>query len=717
MRMGRFILLNSHRNMSNNFLNTPIEFLKSVGPQKAELLKKELHVFNYSNLLTYYPFRYVDRTKFYKVNEINADLPYVQLRGKITHTEMVGVKRSQRFVATFSDGTGKLELVWFQGAKWIADKIKPHLTNEYVVFGKPAAFAGKFNVAHPEIELVTDENTVFAPALQAVYHSTDKLKNRSLDTKGIARMQKVLASLFKNNIPETLSKSIIDRFQLMSREEAMKQIHFPQNPELLKKAEFRLKFEELFFIQLKLLKQKGLREKTYRGFVFSKVGNYFNNFYNDHLPFELTGAQKRVTKEIRLDMGSGKQMNRLLQGDVGSGKTLVALMNMLIALDNRFQACLMAPTEILANQHFETVSELLKPLEIKIGLLTGSKKVKERRVLHEQLQSGELQILIGTHALFEDVVQFKNLGLVVIDEQHRFGVAQRAKMWAKNTQPPHVLIMSATPIPRTLAMTLYGDLDVSVIDELPPGRKPISTTHRFDNHRDRVFGFMREQIVLGRQIYIVYPLIKESEKMDYKDLMDGYESIVRAFPQPKYQVSIVHGQLKPDAKEYEMQRFVKHQTQIMVATTVIEVGVNVPNASVMIIESAERFGLSQLHQLRGRVGRGADQSYCILMTSHKLGADGKLRMETMCRTNDGFEIADVDLKLRGPGDMAGTVQSGVLDLNIADLSKDSQILHSARNMVIELLSEDMDLENPENNNIACHFSMMKGYRTNWSRIS
>ena len=710
--------------MSSNFLNTPIEYLKSVGPQRAELLKKELRIFNYSGLLTYYPFRYVDRTKFYKVNEINADLPYVQLRGKIRHTEMIGVKRAQRFVATFVDETGKLELVWFQGAKWIAEKIKPHLTNEYVVFGKPSAFNGKYNIAHPEIELVSEENTTLAPALQAVYNSTDKLKTRSLDSKGIAKLQKALVSLIKNNIPETLSKIIIDRYQLMSKEDAIRQIHFPQNPEMLKKAEFRLKFEELFFIQLKLLKQKGLHEKTYRGFVFPKVGEYFNNFYTNYLPFELTGAQKRVIKEIRLDMGSGKQMNRLLQGDVGSGKTLVALMNMLIALDNvrlsdgqGFQACLMAPTEILANQHYETISELLKPLNIHVGLLTGSKKTKERRILHEKLQNGEMKILIGTHALFEDVVQFKNLGLVVIDEQHRFGVAQRAKMWAKNTSPPHVLIMSATPIPRTLAMTLYGDLDVSVIDELPPGRKPIQTSHRFDNHRDRVFGFMKEQIALGRQIYIVYPLIKESEKMDYKDLMDGYESIVRAFPIPGYQVSIVHGQMKPDAKDFEMQRFVKGETNIMVATTVIEVGVNVPNASVMIIESAERFGLSQLHQLRGRVGRGADQSYCILMTSHKLSSDGKLRMDTMCRTNDGFEIADVDLKLRGPGDMAGTMQSGVLDLNIADLAKDSQILHTARNMVIELLSEDMNLEKPENANIAYQFSMMNSNKTNWSRIS
>ncbi len=703
--------------MSSNFLNTPIEYLKSVGPQKAELLKKELRIFKYSDLLTYYPFRYVDRTKFYKVKDINEDLPYVQLRGKISYTEMVGAKRTQRFVATFFDETGKLELVWFQGAKWISEKIKPHVINEYIIFGKPNVFNGKYNIAHPEIELVSEDNTTFASALQAIYNSTDKLKTRSLDTKGISRLQKALVSLIKNNIPETLSTTIKDRFQLISKEDAIKQIHFPQNPETLKKAEFRLKFEELFFIQLKLLKQKGLREKIFRGFIFSKVGDFFNTFYNKYLPFELTNAQKRVIKEIRLDMGSGKQMNRLLQGDVGSGKTLVALMNMLIALDNGFQACLMAPTEILANQHYDTISELLKPLNINVGLLTGSKKTKERRVIHEQLQSGEMQILIGTHALLEDVVQFKNIGFVVIDEQHRFGVAQRAKMWNKNSQSPHVLIMSATPIPRTLAMTLYGDLDVSVIDELPPGRKPIQTIHRFDNHRDRVFGFMREQIALGRQIYIVYPLIKESEKMDYKDLMDGYESIVRAFPQPKYQVCMVHGQLKADAKEYEMQRFVKHQTQIMVATTVIEVGVNVPNASVMIIESAERFGLSQLHQLRGRVGRGAEQSYCILMTSHKLSSDGKLRMETMCRTNDGFEIADVDLKLRGPGDMAGTMQSGVLDLNIADLAKDSQILHAARNMVIELLSEDSNLEKPENSAIAYQYSMMNSNRTNWSRIS
>jgi ATP-dependent DNA helicase RecG len=701
----------------SNFLNTPIEYLKSVGPAKAELLKKELRIFKYVDLLTYFPFRYVDRTKFYKVKEINADLAYVQLRGRIIHTEMVGVKKAQRFVATFSDGTGRLELVWFQGAKWIAEKLKPHMTNEYVVFGKPTTFNGRINIAHAEVELVSEENTSLASAMQAVYNSTDKLKTRGLDTKGISRMQRQLIQLIKNNIPETLSAAICSRYQLISREDAFKEIHFPQSSEHLRRAEFRLKFEELFFIQLKLLRQKVSRQKSYQGFIFSKVGDYFNAFYTKHLPFELTNAQKRVIKEIRHDMGSGKQMNRLLQGDVGSGKTLVALMNMLISLDNGFQACLMAPTEILANQHFETISKLVKPLNIQVGLLTGSKKTKERRVLHHQLQNGEMHILIGTHALFEDTVQFKNLGLVVIDEQHRFGVAQRAKMWNKNTQPPHVLIMSATPIPRTLAMTLYGDLDVSLIDELPPGRKPIQTVHRFDNQRDRVFGFMREQIALGRQIYVVYPLIKESEKMDYKDLMDGYESIVRAFPLPKYNVSIVHGQMKADAKDYEMQRFINGQTQIMVATTVIEVGVNVPNASVMVIESSERFGLSQLHQLRGRVGRGADQSYCILMSSYKLSSDGKLRMETMCRTNDGFEIAEVDLKLRGPGDMSGTTQSGILDLKIADLSKDAQVLQLSRNMATELIAEDPNFENPQNAAIAYQFAMMNTHQTNWSRIS
>ena len=703
--------------MANDFLITPIEYLKGVWTSRADLLKKELHIYNYNDLLRFYPFRYVDRTKFYKVKEINESLPFVQLKGKIIKTQLLGEKRTLRFVATFQDDTGKIDLIWFQGAKYFSENITPHITNEYVVFGRPSEYNGKFTIAHPEIELITNQTSPLASSLQGVYNSTAKLSSRFLDSKGISKLMRTLIFSPDFKIEECLSTEIISRFLLMSKEEAVRQIHFPQNIELLNKAVFRLKFEELFFIQLKLLKQKSIRETTTRGFEFSKVGDHFNNFYTNHLPFELTGAQKRVTKEIRIDMGSGKQMNRLLQGDVGSGKTLVALLNMLIAMDNGFQTCLMAPTEILANQHFQTITELVAGQNIVVGLLTGSKKTKHRRMIHEQLRSGEMHILIGTHALLEDEVQFKNLGLVVIDEQHRFGVAQRAKMWAKNTQPPHVLIMSATPIPRTLAMTLYGDLDVSTIDEMPPGRKAIQTVHRFDTHRDRVFGFMKEQIALGRQIYIVYPLINESEKMDFKDLMDGYESIARAFPMPQYQVSIVHGQMKPEAKEYEMQRFVKGETHIMVATTVIEVGVNVPNASVMIIESAERFGLSQLHQLRGRVGRGAEQSYCILMTSYKLSNDGKLRMDTMVRTNDGFEIAEVDLKLRGPGDLSGTTQSGVLDLSIADLAKDAQILYAARNMAQELLADDTDLSKPENAGIALFYNRGNRSTTNWSKIS
>ncbi len=704
--------------MQKEYLDTNIEFLKGVGTQRADLLKKELNIYSFKDLLQFYPFRYVDKTKFYKVKEVISDQAYVQLRGKISNVILQGEKRKQRCIATFTDDTGKLELIWFQGAKWISESLRTQLANEFVVFGKPTEFNGKFNIAHPEIDIVSDENTILASSLQAVYNSTEHLKLRSgLDSKGIAKLIRTLLSAPNFRVEETLSADIISRYQMLSKAEAVKQIHFPQNPEMLRKAEFRLKFEELFFIQLKLLKQKGLRDTSTKGYVFSTVGDHFNNFYNDHLPFQLTNAQKRVIKEIRIDMGRGRQLNRLLHGDVGSGKTLVALMNMLIAMDNGFQTCLMAPTEILANQHYQTITELLAGQNIVVGILTGSKKTKHRRVLHEQLQSGEMHILIGTHALLEDEVQFKNLGLVVIDEQHRFGVAQRAKMWAKNIQPPHVLIMSATPIPRTLAMTLYGDLDVSTIDEMPPGRKAIQTVHRFDTHRDRVFGFMREQIALGRQIYVVYPLIKESETMDYKDLMDGYESIVRAFPMPKYNVSIVHGKMKADAKEYEMQRFVKGETNIMVATTVIEVGVNVPNASVMVIESAERFGLSQLHQLRGRVGRGAEQSYCILMTSFKLSAEGRLRMDTMVRTNDGFEIAEVDLKLRGPGDMAGTTQSGVLDLAIADLAKDSQILYAARNIASELLSEDINLIKPENAAIAKQYNRSIRSETNWSRIS
>jgi ATP-dependent DNA helicase RecG len=654
--------------MSDTFLDTPIEYLKGVGPQRAELLKKELRVFNFYDLLTQYPFRYVDRTKFYKVKDINIELPYVQLRGKILRTETMGANRAKRFVAYFTDETGTLELVWFRGLKWIADKVKPNV--EYVIFGRPAIFNRKFNIAHPEIEEVSDENTRLASALQPVYNTTELMKTRALDSRGMYKLIKALIAGVNKNIPETLSDELLAEYKFISREEALKNIHLPQSPEALQKAEYRLKFEELFFIQLRLLRLKVIRQKNFKGYIFSKVGHYFNTFYNEHLPFELTNAQKRVIKEIRVDMGSGKQMNRLLQGDVGSGKTLVALMTMLIALDNGFQACIIAPTEILANQHYETISKLVEKLNVKVDLLTGSTKKSERKVLHPQLKSGELHILIGTHALLEDEVLFQNLGLIVIDEQHRFGVAQRARMWKKNTQPPHVLIMSATPIPRTLAMTLYGDLDISVIDELPPGRKPISTSHKFDSQRLRVFGFMKEQIALGRQVYIVYPLIEESEKLDLKNLMDGYESIMRAFAPPDYRVSILHGKMKAADKDFEMQRFEKGETHIMVATTVIEVGVNVPNASVMVIENAERFGLSQLHQLRGRVGRGADKSYCILLTSYKLSAESKVRIETMVRTNDGFEIAEVDLRLRGPGDLAGTQQSGVADLKISDLARD-----------------------------------------------
>jgi len=701
--------------MSETFLDTPIEYLKGVGPQRADILKKELRIFTFNDLLTLYPFRYVDRTKFYKVKDVNPDLPYVQLRGRIRTSSMAGKPRAQRLVAKFYDESGTIELVWFQGAKWIADKIKGE--KEFIVFGKATVFNGQINMPHPEIEEVSEENTKLASALQPVYNTTEKMKSKGLDTKGIYKIMKGLVSLINRNIPETLSDELINDYKFISREQAFKNIHLPQNPDMLHKAEYRIKFEELFFIQLRLLRLKVIRNKNFKGFIFSKVGDYFNSFYNNHLPFELTNAQKRVIKEIRADMGSGKQMNRLLQGDVGSGKTLVALMTMLIAMDNGFQACIIAPTAILANQHYETISKMVEKLNIKVDLLTGATKKSERKVLHPQLQSGELHILIGTHALLEDEVLFQNLGLIVIDEQHRFGVAQRARMWKKNTQPPHVLIMSATPIPRTLAMTLYGDLDVSVIDELPPGRKPISTSHKFDSQRLRVFGFMKEQIALGRQIYVVYPLIEESEKLDLKNLEDGYESIVRAFPPPDYRVAVMHGQMKAADKDFEMARFAKGETQIMVATTVIEVGVNVPNASVMVIENAERFGLSQLHQLRGRVGRGADKSYCILMTSFKLSADSKIRIETMVRTTDGFEIAEADLRLRGPGDLAGTQQSGVVDLKLADLARDGQILQLSRNCATQLLADDPNIEKPANERIARQYVAVNQHKTNWSRIS
>lgn len=701
--------------MADSFLDTPIEFLKGVGPERAKTLKSEFDIETFGDLLKWYPYRHVDRTRFYSTNEINADLPYVQLRGQILNFQILGKARGQRAVAQLTDKTGHLELVWFQGLKWLSGKYLPG--KEYIVFGKPTVYNGKINIAHPEVTEVKEEEIQKLNVLQPMYSSSEKAKLKGLDSKGMMKLIRTLLPLAAGKIPEILPQSTVSSLKMLSREEAIMQIHFPTDTSLLRRAEARIKFEEFLMIQLRLLRVKSIRKTDFQGFDFSVVGEKFNSFYSHNLPFPLTNAQKRVIKEIRADMGSSKQMNRLLQGDVGSGKTVVALMCMLIANDNNFQACLMAPTEILATQHFQSIRELLRGLPVRIALLTGNTKQSERRILHEDLRSGNLDILIGTHALIEDEVQFRNLGLIVIDEQHRFGVEQRSKLWRKNTNPPHVLVMTATPIPRTLAMTLYGDLDTSVIDELPPGRKPIKTVHFSDTQRLRVFGFMKEQIALGRQVYVVYPLIQESEKMDYKDLMDGYESISRAFPVPDYRVSIVHGKMKPADKDFEMQRFVRGETHIMVATTVIEVGVNVPNASVMVIESAERFGLSQLHQLRGRVGRGADQSYCILMTGHKLSKDTKLRMETMVRTNDGFEIAEVDLKLRGPGDLEGTQQSGLLGLRLADLTKDVSILQHARGVAAEILDKDPKLQMPEHGALEEELQREQSSSVNWGRIS
>jgi len=698
-----------------DFLNTPIEYLKGIGPQRGESLRKELRIFTFQDLLTFYPYRYVDRTKFHKVNEINEEFAFVQLRGRIIRTETLGDKRAKRFVAYFKDSSGIIELIWFQGIKWLEGKFRGDV--DYVVFGRPNEFKGRFSIPHPDVDEANDESIKLQSALQAMYNSTETLKHRSLDSKGILKLQEHLRNLINNNIPESLPAAMRAKFNLIGREAAFKQIHFPDSQQNLKQAETRLKFDELFFIQLKLLKSKHYRKETVQGFVFNKVGEYFNTFFKNHLPFELTGAQKRVIKEIRVDFATGKQMNRLVQGDVGSGKTIVALMCMLIALDNGFQACLMAPTEILAGQHYTGIAELLEPLGIKVALLTGSVKGKARTKILEDLKSGELQIVIGTHALIENTVEFNNLGFVVIDEQHRFGVEQRGKLHQKNNIAPHVLIMTATPIPRTLAMTFYGDLDTSVIDELPPGRKPIKTIHMGDNQRLRMFGFMREQIGLGRQVYVVYPLIKESEKLDLKNLEEGYESLEHEFPLPQYKISMVHGQLKNDKKDFEMQRFVRGETQIMVATTVIEVGVNVPNASIMIIENAERFGLSQLHQLRGRVGRGAEQSFCILMTGPKLSRESKVRMETMCRTNDGFEISEVDMQLRGPGDIEGTQQSGILDLRIADLARDQAILQIARNAAQDLIDEDPNLEKAENQCMKLFLEQKERNRMNWSKVA
>ena len=699
--------------MIQNLLQTPIEYLKGVGPNRAEVLKKELNIESYRDLINFFPNRYIDKTGFYKISQLQRNSSEVQIVGKIVHMKMVEQKRGKRLVADFVDDTGKMELIWFRGHKWIRENLK--INTPYVIFGKTNWYNGSFSMPHPEMELVSDYKKNLRTAMQPVYSSTEMLVKKGITNRVIMRLMQEVMQQTGLKFSESLSDELIKELKLIPKPEAIFNIHFPKNQELLAKAQFRLKFEELFYVQLQLIRRNLLHKQKIKGFNFEQIGQHFNNFYQNHLPFELTEAQKRVIKEIRSDMGSGAQMNRLLQGDVGSGKTIVALMSMLIALDNRFQACLMAPTEILSIQHYNSLKELCENLDLNIFLLTGSTKTSKRREIHEKLENGEIDILIGTHALLEDKVKFKNLGLAVIDEQHRFGVAQRAKLWKKNKIPPHVLVMTATPIPRTLAMSLYGDLDISVIDELPPGRKPVKTVHRFDSNRLKVFAFLKDEIRKGRQVYIVYPLIQESEKMDYKDLMDGYESIAREFPD--YQISIVHGQMKPGDKDYEMDRFVRAETQIMVATTVIEVGVNVPNASVMIIESAERFGLSQLHQLRGRVGRGAEQSFCILMTGHKLSNDSKTRLETMTSTNDGFEIAEVDLKLRGPGDLMGIQQSGVLNLKIADIVKDNSILKSARYYASKILKEDPNLTEDKNVMIKNAYSRLVHNKTIWNYIS
>ncbi len=691
-----------------------IKFLTGVGPRKAELFNKELAIFSVEDLLRHYPYRYVDRSQFYKIRDINDATQYIQIKGYFTSFAKVGEGRGQRLTAMFSDGEQEIEIVWFKGIRFVVDKYKTGV--EYVIFGRPSLFNRQYNFVHPEVETIKELPPADQMGFQPFYNTTEKMKSSFLNSKSIQKILYPVVQKLEMGVPETLPSYVLDRFKLLNLTDSLINIHFPKNKDLLDRASQRLKFEELFYIQLDILFQRKWREQKFAGFVFSKVGHNFNQFYTEHLPFSLTNAQKRVIKEIRADMATGKQMNRLLQGDVGSGKTIVALLTMLIALDNDFQACLMAPTEILATQHFIGIQELLKDLPINISLLTGSTKKKEREQIHEMLQNGEMHIIIGTHALIEDTVKFKNLGYVIIDEQHRFGVAQRSKLWAKNSQPPHILVMTATPIPRTLAMTVYGDLSVSIIDELPPGRKPIQTFHYFESKRNALLGFIRKQIEAGRQIYIVYPLIQESEKMDFRHLEEGYEFIKEVFP--NYQISMVHGKMKPADKEAQMQLFVEGKTQIMVATTVIEVGVNVPNASVMVIESAERFGLSQLHQLRGRVGRGADQSYCILLTGVKLSTETRKRMSIMTQSNDGFEIAEADLKLRGPGDIDGTQQSGMpFQLKIADIARDSKMLEIARNTVWDILEEDPDLSSIKNKMLVKQLKRLKTGNVNWGMIS
>lgn len=701
---------------SVDLLDTPIEYLKGVGPKRADVLRKEFNIFTFADLLCYYPYRHIDKSKIYRIADINAEGSYIQLKGKIISSEIVGQQRARRLVCRFADETGTIELVWFNGIKWVQEMLQE--AREYIVFGKPTLFNRAWNITHPELIDPRMQSASEVPVhFQPLYNTSEKAKRAGLDSKAMSKLVMALLPQVKNIIQERLTPDILQQLKLMPLNEALCNVHFPASMQALSNAMLRLKFDELFFTQLKLLKLKLLNNRKYKGYVFSRVGEAFNTFYRQYLSFPLTGAQKRVIKEIRADLGSGRQMNRLLQGDVGSGKTITALLLMLIAKDNDFQSCLMVPTEILATQHYENLKRQLEHMDVRVEFLSGSTKASQRRQIHEDLQNGSIDILIGTHALIEDEVQFKNLGFVVIDEQHRFGVEQRAKLWRKNTTPPHVLVMTATPIPRTLAMTLYGDLDVSVIDELPKGRKPIITAHYYERDRMRLNGFLKREIEKGRQVFVVYPLIKESEKMDLQNLMDGYEGMSCDFPLPKYALSMVHGKMKAEEKDYEMQRFIRKETQILLSTTVIEVGIDVPNASVMVIENSERFGLSQLHQLRGRVGRGGEQSYCILMSGDKLSNEGKQRLDAMVATNDGFEIANFDLKLRGPGDLQGTQQSGVLDLKIADLVKDEKLVAYTRNLAKQVLDTDPDLTNPKNAAIARYLNELMKKNVYWGMIS
>ena len=694
---------------------TSIEYLKGVGPERARLLKEELKIATIDDLLHFFPNRYIDRSQFHLINELPKNNSEVQIKGKITQIEILQQKKGKRMVAHFEDTSGKMDLIWFRGYKWIRENLK--LNQSYIIFGRLNWFKGYVSMPHPEMELEINFNKSIKKLFYPIYPSTEKLIRSGISQRVIQKLVLNLIEMGGNFFSETLPKYVLDYYKLINKNVALKEIHFPTSQKKLSQAQIRLKFEELTYIQLQLILKNQQRKRKIKGFLFSEIGSTLKNFYNHQLPYQLTSAQKRVIREIREDMGSGRQMNRLLQGDVGSGKTIVALFAILIAIENNFQACFVAPTEILAQQHFNSLRELLSDSNININLLTGSTKAKERKIINLGLENGTLQMLIGTHAVFEENVRFKNLGLAIIDEQHRFGVAQRAKLWSKNTTPPHILVMTATPIPRTLAMSLYGDLDISLIDEMPPGRKPIKTMHKYDNNRLKVFQFIKEKIKEGQQIYVVYPLIEESEKLDFKDLMDGYESLSRSFPIPKFQISIVHGKMKADDKAYEVKRFAEGKTQIMVATTVIEVGVNIPNASVMIIESAERFGLSQLHQLRGRVGRGNEQSYCILMTGSKLSDESKIRVQTMVKTNNGFEIAEVDLKLRGPGNILGTQQSGILRLKIADIVKDNKLLKIARELAKKILKKDPKLENSENQIIKRNLSNLQYESNIWNLIS